>query len=820
MKREGRSSGVGIDLFERFESIARWKRAAVAAAILVIVLFILVPDVIFQNKVFFVPDTQAPLSFTAVGEEALKSGTYPLWNPYLFCGMPSFASLAYTPYVYAPSFITYLLQHYLRFPEMTWLLFHYLMAGVGMYLLARSLGARSSASILAGITFMAMPNYVAIGAYGHGSQACSIAYMPYALLFSWSIMRGRRRVPMAALLAITLGFQMLRGHLQIAFYTYLVIGLLFVYESVRLLRSRDGRAVLAGGAAIAAAFAAAVGIAAVLIFPVREYAALSIRGGGGAGGGLDYGYATNWSLHPKEMLTFIFPWAFGFGKSTYWGTLNFTDYPNYLGLVTAVCCLLALMLARSATTWFLVIVALFATMLSFGKFFPLLYGPMFKLFPYFNKFRVPVMALIVQQLALVALMAVGLEEYLRRAGEGKLPAWLGAKRLRWILVGAVALLVLVLVGSGSVREGIARSPEVRAKLQGSRLDFAGSAFAANLVQTVFIAVVLCVVLFVAASRRMLAGTIVLVFGVLALIDLSAVDRKILHPEKEWSGASRIIEATSARDEYLQPDDLIRFFQADSTYFRIFPAPAAKLGSWSHSVPPFNENRFMIFRIFSAGGYHAAKLRSYQNVMDEMFASFNAGTLPVGILDMLNAKYILSLFPLFKEGTGWPVVWSRQNVSVYRNPTALPRVSLVGRCRVMPQEEALAFLRSPAFDPSKEVILNEQPVPPPDSVGGSSARIVEYGLNAIAVRSHLERPCILLLSEIAYPGWKATVDGKETAILTADYCLRAIPLAAGDHEIRMRYVSPVLRASLIVSLVTFAVTLAIPVAHGIAAQRRR
>ena len=85
--------------------------------------------------------------------------------------MPSYASLSFTPYVYPPAFITYVLQQYLRFPEMTWLLFHYLLAGVGMYLLARSLGARSSVSILAGVTFMIMPNFVAIGAYGHGSQA-------------------------------------------------------------------------------------------------------------------------------------------------------------------------------------------------------------------------------------------------------------------------------------------------------------------------------------------------------------------------------------------------------------------------------------------------------------------------------------------------------------------------------------------------------------------------------------------------------------------------------------------------------------------------
>jgi hypothetical protein len=819
-KQQRQSPATGIAALERLEATTPWKRAAIVAAVLIAAVCVLFPDVIFWNRVFFVPDTQAPLSFTAVGEAALKSGTYPLWNPYLFCGMPSFASLAFTPYVYPPSFITYFLQHILHFPEMTWLLFHYVLAGIGVYLLARSLGARSSVSLLAGITFMAMPNYVAMGAYGHGSQACAIAYMPYALLFSWNIMKGYRRPSMAALLAITLGFQMLRGHLQIAFYTYLIIGLLVLFESVRLLRSRDPRGAAIGIGAVVSAVVAAVGIAGVLVFPVHQYAALSIRGGGGGGGGLDYGYATNWSLHPKEMLTFVFPWAFGFGKSTYWGTLNFTDYPNYLGLVTVVCCVLALALARSAATWLLVVVALFATTLSFGKFLPVLYGPMFKFFPYFNKFRVPVMALIMQQLALAALLGIGLEAYLRRSTAGTLPSWLGSRRWRWVIVGLGILFVLVLVGSGGVRESIVRNPAVRAKVQGGWLDVAASAYAADLVATILIALVACFVLFLAASRRLLAGTIVLLLGVLALIDLSVVDRKILRPEREWSGAQPIIERTSARDEFLKPDELIRFFQADSTYFRIFPAPAAQLGSWSYSVPPFNENRFMVFGIFSIGGYHAAKLRNYQNVMEEMFASFNRGTIPVGILDMLNTKYVLSLFPLFKEGTGWPIVWNRQNVYVYRNPTALPRVFLVDRFTVMSQSDALVHLTSSDFDPSREVILNEQPSPPPDSVGGSTARVVDYGLNAITVRARLERPCILVMSEIAYPGWKASVDGQATAVLAADYCLRAIPLSAGDHEIRMHFSSPVLRASLVVSLVSFALALAVPVGQGIAARRRR
>ncbi|MGD1049082.1 MAG: hypothetical protein ABR899_10090 [Candidatus Krumholzibacteriaceae bacterium] len=821
MKKEAPSpkGAPGFELLERLESAAPWRRALVLVAILVVLLCALMPEIVFQNKVFLVPDAQAPMNFAAVGEKALADGTYPLWNPYIFCGMPSYASLSFTPYVYPPAFVTYLFQHYLRFPELSWLLFHYLMAGVGVYLLARSLGARSSASMLAGMSFMLMPGYVAIGSYGHGSQACSIAYMPYALLLAWHIMRGQRRLAMSACLAIVLGFQMLRGHVQIAYYTYLLIGLLFIFESIFLLRARQTSAVVKNFAFLAAAAAVAVGIASVLLIPVQAYAAYSIRGGGGAGG-LDYGYATNWSLHPKEMLTFIFPWAFGYGYPTYWGEMPFTNYPNYLGIVTVAFALFALFFLRSRAKWFLVVAAVCSTVLSFGKFFPLLYGPMFKLLPYFNKFRVPVMALIIQQLAVVTLMALGVEEFLRRREEGSLPGWLEPKRVRWILVGAAVLFVLVLVANGGIRDRIAGSAAVQSRVKGAAVDVAASSFVANLLLTVAIALSVVVVAFAAVSRRVLANTIVLVLALIAAVDLFAENRNILHPEKGWPGAGGIIAEKAAREEIRKSDEVTKFLGADSTRFRLFPAPAAQLGSWGVSSPLFSENRFMNFGISSLGGYHAAKLKDYQDVLDAMFASFNAGKYPAAIIDMLNAKYILSAFPLFREGSPFPLVLKSNDMYLYSNPLALPRAFCVDAFRVLSKRDALAALGAADFDPSREAILNEAPSIRPVSAAGASARVTKYGLNAISIAAHVEKPCILVVSEIAYPDWKAEVDGVATPILTADYCLRALALGPGDHEIRMRFSSRLLRVSLLVSIVSLAAAALVPAIQGIVAARGR
>jgi len=105
------------------------------------------------------------------------------------------------------------------------------------------------------------------------------------------------------------------------------------------------------------------------------------------------------------------------------------------------------------------------------------------------------------------------------------------------------------------------------------------------------------------------------------------------------------------------------------------------------------------------------------------------------------------------------------------------------------------------------------------VAGSSVKIVEYGLNRIMVRAHIERPCILVFSEIAYPDWQAMVDGARVPLLTANYCLRALPLTPGDHEIQCIIRSRVLLTSLIISIVVFCVVVVVPVVHAVAVTRR-
>src|SRR5690242_18908460 len=187
--------------------------AAIVFALLVIVFF---HDVSLGGRTFVSPDATAPVGFVRVGEQSLwKDHVYPLWNPYVFLGMPSFGSGAYNPLIYPPDWPVAIVQKVMPFlPDLTWMLLYYFVGAFFAFLLAREWGARAEGALLAGAAFVFQPNLVAVGAHGHGSQLVNSAYLP---LMVWLAARWLRRGSLVELGALALagGFQFLRGHVQI-----------------------------------------------------------------------------------------------------------------------------------------------------------------------------------------------------------------------------------------------------------------------------------------------------------------------------------------------------------------------------------------------------------------------------------------------------------------------------------------------------------------------------------------------------------------------------------------------------------------------------
>ncbi|MEK7329412.1 MAG: hypothetical protein AAB113_01285, partial [Candidatus Eisenbacteria bacterium] len=237
-----------------------------AAALLGLLVVLFFHELVLEGKTFVSPDALAPAGFVRMGEQSLyREHVYPLWNPFVFLGMPSFASGAYNPLIYPPDWPLALLQKVLPLPDMTWMLLYYFLAGLFTFLLAREWGATAEGALLGAAAFVFAPNLVAVGSHGHGSQLVDSAYLPLMLWLTARWMRGGGLANLGWL-ALAGGFQMLRGHAQIAFYTWLAIGLYLVVDVVASLArpsasSAPPAAKLGRAVGVGAAMALAFGIA-------------------------------------------------------------------------------------------------------------------------------------------------------------------------------------------------------------------------------------------------------------------------------------------------------------------------------------------------------------------------------------------------------------------------------------------------------------------------------------------------------------------------------------------------------------------------------
>lgn len=740
------------------------------------VLCVVFRAIVFGGQTIVSPDATAPLGFVRMGEQSLKAGQYPLWNPYVFAGMPSFASGAYNPLIYPPDWPVALVQKALPLPDVSWMLLYYFLAGLGTFVLARHWGASMAGGIVAGIAFMATPNLVANGAHGHGSQMVNEAYLPWMLWLTSRIWRHARWQDTATL-ALLVGFQLLRGHVQIAYYGWLSLALLSLFEFGRRVSAPDGARqagirVLMLGVALGLGFA----LSAFFSLPIREYAQHSIRASG-AGGGVSYAYATGWSLGPIETLTFLVPGALGFGGGTYWGSMPFTDFPNYMGLAILLCAFLAIAAGRRRfEVSFLLVLAVFALLVAFGK-HSALYNFLFDHLPYFNKFRVPVMILILLQLAVAVLAGLGLTALAEAASD---PAR-RRRMLRWtgVLLGLAALGLFSALGGDTWRDAYTQAARAsRPDMTPPAIDAGYRAFASDLLRVTFLALVALGGMFAALKGWIKPVLAIALVGVVTLLDLVPVDTRLMAP---------VLGSPSALTRAGERDDVIDFLVAQKKSqpeFRVLP------------VREFQSNRYAGFGLASLGGYHAAKTKLYQAFLDA--DSGRAFQTPIA-WRLLNVRYLL--YPgVLPPSMGLTEVFRGQQDIVYEFAGALPRATLVPTYRVVPEAQQLALYTDPASDPALVTLLSEDPGIRP--VPGGTVAIDEYGLNQVRLTTDTPGPSILRLSDLAFPGWKVTIDGKAAKPLVADYMLRAVAVPAGRHAVVWEFHDPAFERGLWISIVAF------------------
>jgi hypothetical protein len=764
--------------------------AAVLLALLTVLFF---HEVSLGGKTFVAPDSVAPAGFVRVGELSLwKDHVYPLWNPFVFIGMPSFGSGAYNPLIYPPDWPLALLNRAIPLPDMTWLLLYYFLGGLFFFLLAREWGARAEGALLGAVAFVFAPNLVAVGAHGHGSQLVDSAYLPLMVLLAARWLR-RGRLGDLGLLALAGGFQFLRGHVQICFYTWLAVA---IYGGIEVLAALRRPAELPGTLARALGLGVgaglAFGVAGFYTLPLRDYAQYSIRGGSDAIGGVGMAYATSWSMGPWELPAIVIPNFVGFGGATYWGSMPFTDYPNaFMGIVAVLLALPALALRGRAQVFALALGA-FALVVSFGHHFPL-YGFLYEHLPQFKKFRIPVMILILFQLAVALGAAWGWSTVLDR-GAAKRSGGAGE---RLLLAGGalLALAGLVVAVGGEGLRGAYVSFALAHK-QPYSADLAASAFAAfsaDMGKVVLVGLAV-VALGWLAWRGRLGATIasVAMLGLL-MFDLWPVSRQVMEP---------VIGDPVQRTLEQGRDDVVDFLE--------------RQGGWgSFRVVEEQGNRLAGFGIGALNGYHAAKPRLYQDLADA-----NVINSPTW-LRLLNVRYFVFPRPLdpqqrppfFREaytGSG----------AVYENLLALPRVTIVGAYGLVPDSgrAAIDSVSAGTHDPRDITWLAKAPGVALGPVAGATDTVTHYGLHDVAIDVNTPGAAIVRLADLWYPDWKATVDGRPVEILRADHALRAVVVPAGRHTVVFRYASASVAQGLTLSLVSGAIACMMLIAGALARRR--
>jgi len=695
----------------------------------------------------------------------------PRWNPFILGGLP-FLDATHGDTFFPTSLLQFVMPVYRAIGHK--LLVHIFLAGAFMAFYLRSLRLHGHAVAVGALSYMLSPVLVSYLFAGQDGKMYVTSLAPLVLGLLERAMRSGR-VGTFLGLGLAIGVTILSAQIQMAYHCLWFLGALFL---VRLFRgpavpaaegTPPGRVRRTGLFALAAAVG--VLVAAVQLFPAVAYvknpAGFSVRSEK-----TDYEHASSWSLHPEEIASMVVP-EFCNAPRDYWGRNIFKYNSDYVGILTLLLAGLAMARRRDATRWFLAGLAVFCVLYSLGGWTPV-HRLFYWIVPQVKLFRAPPLVMFGAAFGFAALAAHAVHdlETIRLRGRERLPG-------RLLAVGLGAAAVIALAGLAA-REFTAfwtdllypALDEAKRRAQIVNLPaFRNGALAA--------AAILAAGTGVVVAR--LRGALPAVPAVTVLLVLTGIDL--------WRVDHRFVTVVDP-SPWIRPQGAVAQVadESEREKFRVMPA-----------VQRLAFNELGVFGIESTMGFHDNELAWYRELRTDPRAqnllASNGDAYP--LLRTLNVKYILHDSPDYPNPL--PV------------PGYLPRFRVAGAYEVVAShDEIVPRLLDPAHDPARTVLLEEDPgfpsgpadVPPPGRVTD-----YEYDGNEIRVKVTATAPVLLVHSENWFPYWHAFEGDTERPILRADGTLRAIPLPAGEHEIRLDFVSRPFEAGKWVTLATLLLVVA-------------
>ncbi len=783
-------------------------RHVVSIGIILLSLIVFFHDAIFSGKVFNASDNIASQSFNTFLSEGKQEGIFPLWIPYIFGGMPSFASVMISPervydltstlWGFIGTFFTTVFQN----PQVTMVIFYYFVFGISTYIFMLHKKKSPLVALFTSLISIYSTYIIIWIMVGHNTKIATICLFPIIFMLIEEMIDSFKWWQ-GIILLIVLHIQLLPSHIQMDFYLYLTLGIYFLYLLIaRIVKKERWMPVVRSGVVFLLALGISLAMSADLYLSILEYNPYSTRGKNPivtttetaksktTAGGLDYDYATSWSFSPGEVLTFFVPSLYGFGTQeytgpifnnqptrlpTYWGQMPFTDAPQYMGIVVLVLAALGVYYHRKDRfVHAMLVVAIFALLVSFGRTFSLVYDLMYYYFPAFNKFRVPSMILVLVQLIVPILAGYGLQTLFDK-GKEHLSAE-AEKKFKYILGGAALLIVFGIIARGFLSDiyesfmgtdGMARllsifgkQPDsVLAQIRPLMFDFVFS----TVMTDYFVMLVLLLGMFGAVyayRKQMISVTttgVIIIF--LALFDLWRVDMKPmeLHDKK-------------TQTSFFTTPDYVKAIQSDQTLYRVLDTENIQQPS----------NNLAYFKLQSVSGYSATKLRIYQDMIDV------AGLGNPIVWTLMNMKYIVANPK--EQIPGLPVVFNGSTKKVLLYAQGSERAWFVDSVAVDSGLGILERMKQMPFNPHHVAFVEADPpenIQPPDT--SAKVSVKEFKLHDVAFNVTASGNNLLFVSEIYYPkGWNAYIDGAPTKIFKTDYTFRSVVVPKGIHVVEFKF----------------------------------
>ncbi len=740
--------------------------------------------IVFDGKMMFQTDIlQWEGSAKEVLEYRAQTGEEALWTNRMFGGMP-----AYLIHTQTKGDITNALVKVitLGLPHPIGSLFFGM---VGMYLLLLSFKVRPLVAMIAAWAFALNTfNLLSLEA-GHNAKIWAVCIIPM-IFVGIHLTFKRKWILGLAITAFAVMMQMKFNHLQITYYTLLIVLLYIIAQFVVYIKKGAFLPFIKVAALLLIAAVIGAGGNAARLASIMEYGQYSIRGektlatGESQDDGLDKTYAFNWSQGKMESFTLLIPYFQGGASTeqlpknsaseqalraqgvegaqinqfvnnanTYWGDQPMTGGPIYGSAIMIFFMVLAIFFAPPLYRKIFLGMALFTLMLAWGKNLSWFNYLLFDLLPGFNKFRAVSMALGTTLFAIPVAGALGLEGLFQQAQQAHTK-----KRFFISLAIVVGLILFAVIAAGMMGYRGNVDTNFPEWLQDALQEDRKKMLRSDAVRSIVLIGLTAGLLFTFLLKKMDHLWVCLGVAVLLLIDVWGVNRRYLDDESFTRDPSDQYFAATPADNRIMQDD---------GYFRVL-----------NLQNPFNEARTS-YRFNSIGGYHGAKLRRYQDLierslspeMESFIQKAQEGELDFDqtqVLNMLNTKYILA---------------GRSENAVIENPNINGSAWFPKEITVVESNEEEIDQLNSINTKEKAVVQGTQGL----SAGEGEISLKSYAPNRLVYEARVVRNGLAVFSEIYYPeGWKAFIDGEEAEIIRVNYLLRGMDLPEGNAEVEMKF----------------------------------